>query len=236
MAGTTPASAVAAPPGTVTEFVVEQLRDRIVLGTLQPGSKVSVYALADEFGVSRVPLREAVRQLEAECLVENLPRRGTIVRPLRTADIIDTYEMLDRIEVIAAQRAASSEGPDIAEEMQYWLDEMKRLSVDDAPLVSAEMLHAHRAFHFSLFKGAGDGVLQQHLSMLWNTAERYVINARTPKRQRAANREHAELVKKIAAKDVDGVTEALHTHLNASRAATMQRLEELGVTSPGATR
>lgn len=233
MATMTPDHAVAGPPGTVTEFVVEQLRDRIVLGTLQPGSKVSIYALADEFGVSRVPLREAVRQLEAESLVENLPRRGTIVRPLRAEDIIDTYEMLDKIEVIAAQRAAASEGNEIADEMQYWLDEMKRLTRDDVPSVSADMLHAHRAFHFALFKGAGEGVLQQHLSMLWNTAERYVINARTPERQRAANREHAELVKKIAAKDVDGVTEALHAHLHASRTATMQRLEESGVTPAG---
>jgi len=232
MAAMTPANAVAAPPGTVTEFVVEQLRDRIVLGSLAPGSKVSVYALADEFGVSRVPLREAVRQLEAESLVENLPRRGTIVRPLRAADIIDTYEMLDKIEVIAAQRAAAADGDQIADEMQYWLDEMKRLSQDDTPSVSAEMLHAHRAFHFALFKGAGEGVLQQHLSMLWNTAERYVISARTPKRQRAANREHAELVKKIAARDADGVTEALRVHLHASRTATLQRLAELGVATP----
>ncbi|WP_081792337.1 GntR family transcriptional regulator [Rhodococcus wratislaviensis] len=61
----------------------KRIRDRIVLGVLQPGEKLSVYSLADELGVSRVPLREAVRQLEAESHVDNVPRRGTVVRLLR---------------------------------------------------------------------------------------------------------------------------------------------------------
>ncbi|WP_200887680.1 GntR family transcriptional regulator [Rhodococcus opacus] len=54
----------------------KRIRDRIVLGVLQPGEKLSVYSLADELGVSRVPLREAVRQLEAESHVDNVRRRG----------------------------------------------------------------------------------------------------------------------------------------------------------------
>src|SRR5215813_752756 len=90
-AGSTPP-----PPETITEFVVDQIRDRIVLGKIKPGEKLSVYSLAEEFGVSRVPLREAVRQLEAESLVDNLARRGTIVRPLNLGDITDAYEILKR--------------------------------------------------------------------------------------------------------------------------------------------
>ncbi|RYF56462.1 MAG: GntR family transcriptional regulator, partial [Comamonadaceae bacterium] len=106
------------PPGTVTDFVTERIRDRIVLGMLQPGEKLSVYSLADELGVSRVPLREAVRQLEAESLVDNLPRRGTVVRPLSVADVTDAFQILDLIEVIAAQRAASASDNAAAKEMR----------------------------------------------------------------------------------------------------------------------
>ncbi|KXX60924.1 GntR family transcriptional regulator [Rhodococcus sp. LB1] len=212
------------PPGTVTDFVTERIRDRIVLGMLQPGEKLSVYSLADELGVSRVPLREAVRQLEAESLVDNLPRRGTVVRPLSVADVTDAFQILDLIEVIAAQRAASASDNAAAKEMRYWFDEMQSLAERGVPQVSVEMLHAHRAFHFALFKGAGEGVLQRHLCMLWNTCERYVINSRTEGRQAAATAEHAEILARIEAKDPDGAAESLRKHVHAALAGTMDYL------------
>lgn len=219
----------ATPPETVTEFVVEQLRDRIVLGQIQPGQKLSVYSLAEEFGVSRVPLREAVRQLEAECLVDNLPRRGTVVRPLNIADITDAYQIFERIEVIAAQRAATGGDASIAKEMRYWLDTMSALTEQGVPEASEQMLHAHRAFHFAMFRGGGEGVLQRHLRMLWNTCERYVIKSHTPERRVAAAREHDEIARQIEARDPDAVAEALAVHIHASMAATMASLRAMGI-------
>lgn len=221
----------AAPPTTVTEFVTEHIRDRIVLGELLPGQKLSVYDLAEELGVSRVPLREAVRQLEAESLVDNLARRGTIVRPLIAADIRDAFEILDKVEVIAARRAALSDNNDTAQEMRYWLDEMHALAARGVPRVSEEMLHAHRAFHFALFKSSGEGVLQRHLCMLWNTCERYVINSRTDERQTAADAEHAEIVERIEAKDPEGTTLALQKHIQAAWTGTVAYLDSKGIES-----
>lgn len=224
-----PGSPATSPPDTVTEFVVEQLRDRILLGKVKPGEKLSVYSLADELGVSRVPLREAVRQLEAESLVDNVARRGTIVRPLNLADITDAYIILQRIEVIAATRAATGADQNIAKDMRYWLDTMTQLAEQGVPEASEQMLHAHRAFHFALFRGAGEGVLQRHLKMLWNTCERYVINSRTPERSKAAAVEHGEIARQIEAKDADGVAAALAAHLEASMSATMESLKAMGV-------
>lgn len=219
------------PPETLTEFVTEQIRDRIVLGILRPGQKLSVYSLADQLGVSRVPLREAVRQLEAESLVDNLPRRGTVVRPLSVEDVTDAFEILNRIEVLAALRAAKSTNDSSAKEMRYWLDQMAALTAKDLTPASVEMLHAHRAFHFALFKGAGNGgVLYRHLCMLWNTAERYVINSRTEERQAAAAREHEEIVKRIEAKDPEGTAQALKVHIDAAFAGTMEFLQRQGLT------
>jgi DNA-binding GntR family transcriptional regulator len=217
------------PPETVTEFVTEQIRDRIVLGSLQPGQKLSVYDLAAEFGVSRVPLREAVRQLEAESLVDNLPRRGTLVRPLTVEDVSDAFEILDKIEVIAARRAAMSSDGSTAREMRHWLDQMQALSDRGVPPISEEMLHAHRAFHFALFESSGEGVLQRHLCMLWNTCERYVINSRTEERQASAAAEHSLIVEKIEARDPNGTAEALKKHIDAALAGTMTYLENRGI-------
>lgn len=212
-------------PGTITDFVAEQLRNRIVLGQLQPGRKVPVYALAGELKVSRVPLREAVRQLEAESLVDNLPRRGTVVRALSVQDLRDSFTILMAIEPIAARRAAVGD-PAIVDTMSHWLERMQELSARRVPQVSEEMLHAHRQFHFALFGGAGEGVLQRHLCMLWNTCERYVMNSLpNSARQAAAAREHARLVRRIRARDPDGTAEVLRLHLQASLASSLRYLE-----------
>ncbi|MGW5644303.1 GntR family transcriptional regulator [Saccharopolyspora sp. NPDC003752] len=226
-------SAMAQPnqtPGTITDFVAEQLRNRIVLGVLRPGRKVPVYELADELGVSRVPLREAVRQLEAESLVDNLPRRGTVVRELSVRDLRDSFAILQAVEPVAAHRAAESGDPTILRDMEYWLGQMQELTDRRVPEVSEEMLHAHRAFHFALFRAAGEGVLHRHLCMLWNTCERYVMNSLpNSERQAAAAVEHAELVKRIRAGDLDGIDEVLRGHLEASLTSSLRYLEDSGV-------
>lgn len=228
-AGVTPG---AMPPETVTEFVTEQIRDRIVLGTLLPGTKLSVYSLAEEFGVSRVPLREAVRQLEAESLVDNLARRGTVVRALKSKDVHDAFVMLNRVEELAAQRAASGpNGKPVVKEMRYWQDQMAALMAEGVPAASLQMLHAHRAFHFAMFKAGGEGgLLFRHLCMLWNTAERYVISSRTAERLEAAHREHEELMQRIEAGDVEGTAAALQAHIQEAWKGTRKFLESQGIT------
>lgn len=222
-------------PGTITDFVTEQIRNRIVLGILGPGHKVPVYELADELRVSRVPLREAVRQLEAESLVDNLPRRGTVVRPLSMGDLRDSFEILQAIEPIAARRAAESGDEAIVGSMEHWLKEMQRLARKRVPQVSEAMLHAHREFHFALFRAAGEGVLQRHLCMLWNTCERYIMNSLpNHERQAAAAREHAELLQRIQAHDPDGTVEVLRRHLEASLSSSLDFLMANGVATGAA--
>lgn len=217
-------------PGTITDFVTEEIRTRIVLGTLEPGQKVPVYDLAEELSVSRVPLREAVRQLEAESLVDNLPRRGTVVRDLRVEDLRDSFEILQAIEPIAARRAALSGHESVARTMEYWLKEMRRLSELRVPRVSKDSLLAHREFHFALFEAAGDGVLQRHLRMLWYTCERYVLSGSPdPERLEASAQEHADLVEMIRGGDADGAAAVLRRHLDASLDSALRALERGGV-------
>lgn len=223
-------------PDTITDFVIEAVRNRIVLGTLSPGSKLPVYELAKELGVSRVPLREAVRQLEAESLVDNLPRRGTVVRALNERDLRDSFQILDTIELIAARRVAETASEDTLSQMRYWLEEMQRLAKRRGQRPSEEMLHAHRQFHFMLFRGSGEGigVLERHLRMLWNTCERYVINSRDPQRQAAAAREHTQLLERIEARDPDGAEEALRAHLQAALAGGLSYLASYQAETPAA--
>lgn len=223
MVSTVPGAAKA--PGTVTDFAARELRNRIVLGTLPPRAKVPVYELAAELNISRVPLREAVRQLEAESLVDNLPRRGTVVRELSERDLRDSFEILRQIEPIAARRAAQANDSAVVDSMQHWLERMQELSAKQVPLLSQEMLEAHREFHFSLFGAGGEGVLQRHLCMLWNTCERYVMSSLPDiDRQAAAAAEHAELVRVIRAGDAERTATVLDQHLTASLTSSLRHM------------
>ncbi len=86
--------------------VREQLQDAILEGVLKPGERLRAEALAQRYGTSRTPVREALLQLEAQGLVEVEPNRGAVVRAFDRADLLDLYEVRALLEPAAAARAA----------------------------------------------------------------------------------------------------------------------------------
>lgn len=212
-----------ATPETIVDYVTERIRRRIILGKLTPGERVPLYALAEEFGISRVPLREAVRQLEAEGLLDNVPRRGAIVRVLNRRDLEDAFRVLNDIEILAVARATAAADATVIAEMRYWSQRMHGLGEDS---VSEEMLEAHRAFHFVLFEAGGDGILLRHLKMLWHTCQRYVMYGMPdPVRQKSSQDEHLKLIDLVEAKDSVGATQLLEHHLHNSLQFALEKLE-----------
>ena len=210
-----PASAARqATPESLVAYATELIRLRIVLGEIAAGERVPLYQLAEEFGISRVPLREAMRQLEAEGLVDNVPRRGTVVRPLNLQDLEDCFSLLEHIETIAARRAAALSNPAMVQEMRYWSDQMQQLG---SRRVSREMLLAHRHFHFAFFDALGEGIMLRLLRMLWHTCERYVMHCMPdPTRQEASRSEHLGLIDLVEAGDAEGAAELLGHHISSS--------------------
>jgi len=89
-----------------SETVVDALRDAILTGRYAPGSRLVEEQLAATFGMSRIPLREALRRLEAEGLVLISPNRGAVVRPLSPKDVVDLYDVRLALESLALRRAA----------------------------------------------------------------------------------------------------------------------------------
>jgi len=85
--------------------VRDHLRDRIVTGKLQPGDRMVERELAAEYGVSRIPVREAIRILESEGFVSVVPRRGVVVRRMQERDIDELFDVREALEVLAARRA-----------------------------------------------------------------------------------------------------------------------------------
>src|SRR3984893_8789589 len=89
-----------------SEGLVDALREAILTGRYAPGSRLVQDDLAETFGMSRIPLREALRRLEGEGLVVISPNRGAIVRPLAPKDVVDLYDLRLALESLALRRAA----------------------------------------------------------------------------------------------------------------------------------
>jgi DNA-binding GntR family transcriptional regulator len=107
-------------PDSLKQIALTEIRRRIFAREIKPGARIEQEPLAEEIGMSKIPVREALSALVAEGLVEMIPRRGAFVVPLSKADIADHYWMLAHISGRAAERAAEN----LSEES---LDELARL-------------------------------------------------------------------------------------------------------------
>ena len=88
------------------EAVYEWVRERIIDGSLQPGSRIRERDLAEAINVSRVPIREAFPRLEAEGYIRTIPRRGAVVAPMELVDVNEVFDVRASLEVLAARLAA----------------------------------------------------------------------------------------------------------------------------------
>jgi len=199
-------------PPTATEAVLTEMRRMLVTGELAPGAPVRQEALAERLGVSRVPLREALKVLEGEGHVAYLPRRGYVVAELSVDDLVEVYRMRELLEAEAIRVAVPRLDPDAVDAIAAAARE-----VDAAGRAGdlAAMTTANRDFHFLLFDAASMPRLSRTLRQLWDATDVYrsVYFAGTGNRTRVKH-EHAALVAALR----DGDAE-LAVHLQAEHRA-----------------
>jgi len=132
----------AGPTLTVPEQIAAKVGDRIVTGALAPGARVGEQELADEFEVSRGPVREAIRILEREGLVEVLPRRGAIVTELSAAELRELFEIRAGLFEIALRKVAAARPPELLAAMRAGVSRLESLvEADDGASAYAETTH-----------------------------------------------------------------------------------------------
>lgn len=146
-------------PATLVEVAAEQLRDRILSGALEPGAKIVEEQLCADLGISRAPLREALRLLAQQGLVEHLPRRGSRVVAWSPGDIRELFGLREVLERHAVEQALPMAEPETAlvpvrAALQRMIDAPDELTRDDA----------HRAFHGAIVGLAGNRQLDLALA------------------------------------------------------------------------
>jgi DNA-binding GntR family transcriptional regulator len=146
------------------ERAASRIRDMIVQGRLAPGEPISEKDLCDEFGVSRTPLREALKIVASEGLIELLPRRGAIVTPIVTEQLRQKFELVRLLEDFAVklvcERASDAQIADIQAAHQKLLDSFKQSG-------GQEFIDVNDHFHRTIMKASGNASLVEAHAPLW---------------------------------------------------------------------
>ncbi|OWT80366.1 MULTISPECIES: GntR family transcriptional regulator [unclassified Achromobacter] len=160
----TPSTPLGASHSPLTQLVVEALREKILGGIIAPGERLVESRLSEEFSVSRMPVREALRQLAASGLVTIEPRRGATVTAFQGAQLRELVEVRATLEALNAKLAAQRHDPDQIAELNALLDEGMRLA--NNPDTERTLTHLNRRFHDSLGRIAANSVLQEVMGTL----------------------------------------------------------------------
>ncbi|MBO8185148.1 GntR family transcriptional regulator [Streptomyces sp. DW4-2] len=216
--------------------VIAEMRGRIISGEIEPGGPLSELALAEEFGVSRTPVREALKQLQTEGLVEIRPRVGTFVTTPSRREITELFEMKELLEGAAARLLAQRGRVPEIDRLQENLEEADAAVARDDREHYAELVGE---FHDLLITGADNNKLEAHYRMLMNQLaySRLVkTSLNQPGRPLQSDREHHLVVELIVEKDGDSAEQVMREHVRASRRALMAGLPTPGSPPPGTAR
>ena len=178
------------------EVVSEALRQAIKDGVLKPGERLMEIQLAEELGVSRTPIREAIRKLELEGFVVMVPRRGTYVADISLKDIAQVFEIRSVLEELAAGLAAERITPDELEDLERILVEINEYIDNDQ---FDKIVDADIRFHDVLYHASRNQRLVDILNNLREQMLRFrSISMHYPGRLAATWEEHRQMVENIA--------------------------------------
>lgn len=210
------------------DSVYERLCRDIQSGVLAPGSRLREAEIAERLSVSRTPVREAIRRLEADGLVDHLPRSGAAVRRLDYSEMMELYEMRTVLEGTAARLAARAASPVELEELAAINDDMAASGGQHERL-----FQLNRQFHRRLLDAARNRFLLKSMATIENTL--LILGASNmyrPERAVAAIAEHAEVLDALFARDGAGAEAAMRRHMERAQFARLQNMRQSGA-GPG---
>jgi DNA-binding GntR family transcriptional regulator len=185
---------------TLREKILETIRDAILKGSLKPGERVSEPELADRFGISRTPIREAFRQLESEGYLVVIPRKGAVVASLSERDIEEFYAIKIILEGFAAKMAAEKLTDKDIERLETINERLAQIAKDGDV---KSFFRVHNEFHELFIKAAGNDKLYDMINQLVMKFKRLrLASLSQPGRMEISVEEHRNMIQ--AFKEHDG--------------------------------
>jgi DNA-binding GntR family transcriptional regulator len=197
---------------SLVDNVTERLRSALLTGDIQPGERIRVTALEKRFGVSHIPIREALRRLETEGLIVTLPQRAAVAAGVALDDLTGIYDLRRIIEGHVARRAAERMTDEALARIEAALADLETAAAHPG---SPLFWERHRDFHWAVLEPGANAWVRRMVDQLWLAAERYVRLFVSETLDRAM-REHRELAAACRARSPERVEAVLLRHLDRS--------------------
>jgi DNA-binding GntR family transcriptional regulator len=186
---------------TLREKILENIRDAIISGTLKAGSRVSEPDLAERYGISRTPIREAFRQLESEGFLTVIPRRGAVVSEFSQKDVEEFYAIKSILEGYAARRACEKLTRKELERLQSINERLSELAEQND---IKTFFKIHGDFHDLFIKAADNEKLRELITSLVTRFQRLrLMSLSLPGRMRISVQEHEKIIEAFSRKDAE---------------------------------
>lgn len=210
---------------SLVDRVTDELRRAILVGDIKPGSAVSIVELCEQFDVSHIPVREALRRLESEGIVSLRPGRSALVASLSVEDLTDIYRLRRIIEGDLVVRAVENMTDERIAEAEEAMEDYIAIEREPAALAAA-----HHHFHATLLADVMGATDQRVLEILWHTADRYLHLLmgdldRAPETQEHRIAEHRHILDSARDRKAAETRDAWVAHLDASEDALRAALE-----------
>lgn len=209
------------------ELVLEAIREAIVTGILKPRERLMEIQLAEELGVSRTPIREALRKLELEGFIVMVPRKGAYVADISIKDIADVFEIRAALEGLAAGLAAERITD---EELEY----MERCLAEKAEAIKTsnmeKLIEADTNFHEAIYKASRNERLYTIISNLREQIQRFrSTSLAVPGRMKLSLDEHRTIVEAIESRDVVLARQVAQEHIENAENIMMESIKKEGL-------
>lgn len=206
------------------DVVFQTLRQAILRGELEPGERLMEIHLAQKLGVSRTPVREAIRKLELEGLVMMIPRRGAIVAEITVKDLEDVLELRTVLEELAVKRACRLITEEQLEELEGLAEQfVQSLDGDDV----AACAQADMEFHDAIYTSTGNGRLVQILNNLREQMYRYRMEYLKDKQTYSQLiQDHEEIIEALRQRDEERAIQATCGHIEGQREHIISMLNQ----------
>jgi DNA-binding GntR family transcriptional regulator len=206
------------------ELVFESLREAIIGGQLRPGERMMEIQLAEEMGVSRTPVREAIRKLELEGLVVMIPRKGAYVAGLSLKDIADVFEIRRAVEGLAAELATERITDEELEKLERYLVIIAE-QIEEGDL--NKVVETDTEFHTLLYEASRNQRLIQIINNLREQIQRFRMTSLAyPGRMRSALEEHRKIVEAISSRDGEQARLMAQDHIENAENSMMSMIQQ----------
>lgn len=216
-------------PTTLRDVVLDRIRDAIIDGVFKPGDRLIERVLCEQLGVSRTVVRETLRYLDAEGLVEHVPHKGPVVASMSWDEARQIYDIRRKLETDAAMSCAQNMTPELEQQLRAALSEIEAASITKQP---GALFKASTRFYGVIFQGAGHTIAWEVVQRLNGRISRLRIMTLTSTDREVTGPEHMRMIcNAIIARDPDAALRAVERHLADAKAIAKKLLDQEAVTA-----